>query len=508
MTEFYHHEQQQTQLSESSSLLTRSEMPSFYPPSGNRSLITKHLIDHQDDDSDSISNEAFIIQIFQHWKIKTLEHQHATNNSGPTTSSNHFSQALTKTKTSNLETISHETSSNNNKDEVSNTNESAIPITTMKKRVTPLPASFIRRKDNISKKSIALPTDSTNPNLLTPYTKNSSRTITTATSGKKSNKPAPIFIAPKKTQPAPLPRSFSLFSFDESTQNKRKITFEKQNSVSDDQIPTPISPTWAPAPPITPIRFFIQTPGSSLDDDDESSSDDNSHESLLIRNKRSAKKPSERKEKYPLSLNLTVPVAIFITDPNGHSRSYDFTEELVHTGRIIDNDIIPSNINREISPSVLPMSSDQYTLHSIGEEDEGSIEKDNNNGIILSKELKRIDASSPTRRTQSNVGENQKKSEYDKQLLGRRWSDGIVSDDEEHTQPSLVKTTSTTSIIKQPIMPPAKISRTKYLLMKLRLTSNKDDDSNTSATNLPPPPAPPRKRTIRRSSDKKRYQTQ
>jgi hypothetical protein len=65
---------------------------------------------------------------------------------------------------------------------------------------------------------------------------------------------------------------------------------------------------------------------------------------------------------------------------------------------------------------------------------------------------------------------------------------------------------STTSVVKQSITPPVKISRTKSLLMKLHLTSSSKDDDSNIPTN--PPPTSSRKRTIRRSSDKKRYQTQ
>jgi hypothetical protein len=526
MTEFYHPEQQQTKLTESSSLLTRSEMPSFYSSTRDGTIITKHLTDHHDDDDpDSIDKEAFILQIFQHWKIKTLEHQHAINQSKNNTTSNHFSQAFTNTvssvNTSNNETISHEISSNMIEPEKS--------MTTMRKRVTPLPKLHVRQKDTL-KKSITSPTDFSNPNLLAPHTRIRSRTIATATPTKKATKPAPIFIAPKKTQPSPLPRSYSLFSMDESAQIKRKPMLDKQNSVNDDQSLTSTSPTWAPT------RFFAQSLSSSLDDDG-TSSDDSCHESLLIRDKKRLKKRTKNTENYPLSIhpNLIIPTAILITDPNGNSRSYDlnneFFEEFANIERIIDNDIIPSIMNSEISQPASSNSLDKYLLHSIGEEDEGSIEKNNNNGIILSKELNRIEAFTRSRQTNLTVQNNNSNlNKNDKIQLGRRWSDGVVSDDDQDIgspqSAPLVKMASTTSVmkqpiappanltstmsvIKQPINPPAKISKTKSFLMKLHLisSSNKDDDSNIP-TITPTNPPPSRKRTVHRSTDKKRYQTQ
>jgi hypothetical protein len=540
MTEFYHHEQQQQkELTEPSSIVTRTEMPSFYPATKHRTLITKQLTDRDDDDDDdpnSIYKEAFIVQIFQHWRDKTFEHQHAMNHSGNNTTSDDFSSresahTVSTMEISDTETIPPETSSNNNKDEVSNINEPGKPITTMQKRVKPIPASYARRKEAF-KKSIPLPTDFLNPNLLAPYTKNKSRT-TAAT--KKNHRPLPIFIAPKKTQPSPIPRSFSLFSFDESNHNKRKHTFERNISVNDDQFSPPISPicaptppisptrttappipsTWAPAPPTTPSRFCVQSPGSPPDD--ETSSDDGCNESLLIRNKKGLKKPTKtNKERNPFYVppNIIIPRAIFVTDPNGYSRSYDMNGDFMEDiGLIIDDDVVLSNINNEMNRPVSPSNLEKYSLHSIGEEDEESIEKNNKDGIILTKELNRIEAFKRSRQTNTDVQKNNTNlDENDKVLLGRRWSDSVVSDDDEHTQPPqsrLVKMASTTSVTKQPTTPPAKVSITKYLLMKLHLTSssNKDDDSNAS-TNQPPPPPPPRKRTVRRSSDKKRYQTQ
>jgi len=526
MTDLYHPEHPQQQQTEHTPISTRSEMPSFYPPTRHRTFLSKHLTDHDDDDPDSIYKEAFIVQIFQHWKIKTLEHQHGINNSGNTTTSNHFSRPISNkfspVETSTIETISNETSSNDNKDELSNINQAQNSIITMKKRETPLVTSHTRRTANL-KKSISAPVDFSNPNLLTPYTKNKCTTATT-TVAKKPTKPAPIFIAPKKSLPPPIPRSYSSCSFDESAQTKRKVSLVRQNAIGDDQNPIPISPSWAPAPPTTPTRLFLQTPSSSLDDD-ESSSDENIHESLLIRSNKKIKNTAKTKEKHPLSIhsNLIIPTAIFITNPHGHTRIYDSNndslEEPVNTERMFDNDFIQTTSSDHSSSSgiviIPPSNLDKHALHSIGEEEEEeSTDKENNDGIILSKALDRIEAFTRSRQTISNVQDtntHQDEHENVKRTLGRRWSDGFVSDDEDHIrspQSLLVKMASTSSLMKQPVTPPVKLSKTKYLLIKLHLAPSpyKDDDSNisslSSTTN-----SSSRKRTVRRSSDKKRYQT-
>jgi hypothetical protein len=510
MTELYPHEQQQTEHS-------TTEMPNYYSSTRHRTLITKHVSD-DDDQPNSVPNEEFIIQIFQHWKIKTLEHQQALNNSGNNTTSNHFSQTLPKTvlpiKTSSNATIPNETLLNNNKDDISNIIEQEKPITTMQKRVSPVPKSYIRRKDAL-KKSTSAPNECSNPNLLSPNGKTKLTTTTTVstTTGRKSPKQGPIFIAPKKTPPSLPPRPSSLCSFDESIQTKRKTTLEKQNSPNDEQS---LSPTWAP-PPST--RSYVQSSCSAFDDDDQSSSDEIDYGSLLIRNKKSLKKTPKHNIKYflPIPPNIIIPTAVFIIDPNGHTHRLDFNddsfEDLVNTPRIVENiypdtsyDQSPSSI--AITPPTSPVNHDQYALHSIGEEEEDVLEKNNNNGVILSKELDRIQAISRPRASTTvqytDVDQNQ--DEEFKLPLGRRWSEGAFSDDENHLQPSqsrIVKTPSATSVVKQSIAPPVKLSRTKLFLIKLHLapSPNKDVDSNTS---LPPS----KKRTVRRSSDKKRYQTQ
>ena len=422
MTEFYP-EQQSTNLTDSSPLITNSTMPSFYPPSArHRTILTKQLTNRDDDDEhdhDSISKEAFIIQIFQHWKIKALEHQQALN-----ASANHFTSAgQSSESTPNIEIP---------------TDENTAPVQhppAIRKRVTPL-----RRKDPL-KKTVSAPIELSNPNLLAPDTKSKVR----SNLPKKAPKPGPIFIAPKKTQLPAIPRGYSLYCPDD-VKRRTPIDDEHQHHTN---------------------RSFLSPISNSIDDDDGTSSDDSSHESLFLRNRSAMKKPVVPKEEYILPSHVIIPTAIMITDPYGYSHAYD-----------ADGSVF---------------SGDKYRLHSIGEEDEGLNEKNQQNGLILSKELNRIEAFTRSRQTSTDSEQ-----QTETKALGRRWSDGGVSDEDEHSPPSsIVKVASVTSVVK-----PAKVSKTKYLLMKLHLTSSsKDDESNNCS--LPPP----RKRVVRRSSDKKRYQT-
>ena len=490
-------------------------MPSFYPSTRNRALIAKHLTEHDDDEPNSIYKDALIIQIFQHWKIKTLEHQQAINNAKNLTITHHFSQALATTnstpgiQTANVERNSPETSSNKIKDDVFVDVEPDESVPTTRKRVSLLPASCSRRKESFNRRSSS-PNECVNPHLLAPGTRY--RCHTTASPTKQSNKPPPIFIAPKKTQPSAPPR-LSTFSSDESIQVKRKFSTDKINTLSSDQNTPTISSTWAPAPPTISPRFYLQSPRHSLDDDDddEISSDDGSRESLLIRNKNPIKSPIRTREKYQLAPNIIIPTAVIIIDPNGRPYLYDLDNQslrqLVDSPPVTDEEMVPIDTKYENSS---PTTSDNnHALHSIGEEEEESMERNSRNGVILSKELDRIEAFTRSRQTSSNLKDNDNTTtidNFDPTRLGRRWSDGIVSDDDQNSQVPLVKGISTTSVMKASANHPPKISKTKYLLMKLHLTSSsKEDEPNGSTTNLPP--APPRKRTVRRSSDKTRYQT-
>ena len=193
---------------------------------------------------------------------------------------------------------------------------------------------------------------------------------------------------------------------------------------------------------------------------------------------------------------------MFVTDPHGQSRVFDLKADSIDDSTV-DNDT-------PVDHSSSPAMTEKYTLHSIGEEEEeGSANKNNTDGIILSKELDRIEAFTRSRQTNADVqNQNDAKAAGDDDdemiPLGRRWSEG--EDQLRSPQSALTKMASTSAIPKPAGVQPTKISKTKYLLMKLHLSSptSRDDDASasTTVTHLPP-----RKRTVRRSSDKKRYQT-
>jgi hypothetical protein len=430
-------------------------------------LFNQQLINQNDnEDKNNIDTNGFPIQITQHWKPKSLDDQ----------------PSLTSNLSNEISSCS--TDKNSNKNELSTiTDESEKSIVTMKKREKPVPSSYIRRRPNLKY-------GSSNGKLLPPN-KLANKTIT---SGKKSMKSTPVFIPPKKI--SPQPHSFSSLSFDDSLQMKRKPILERQTAIVDDHYTSSMT-NWAPS--TSPAaRFYVQSSGSSFEDN---SSDESDHESLLIRKK-------SPKIKKPRS-SVQTPVTIFITDPYGHSSTLDpdndTRDKSDHKENNTENDSNPNDTNTLfpdskfdvssppdiiIIPSTPPLILDKHTLHSIGEEEE---DDDNNNNKTETNE-----------NNQLNVKvQNEDSNQNDKEPLSRRWSDGITNQTKEQipsSKSSLMKMPSAASVIKPIESPPVKISRTKYLLMKLHLTSsNKDDESNNST---------PKKRTVRRAPDKKRYQTQ
>ena len=74
MTEFDHSEQQQTNETKHSPLLTNSNMPNLNSSSRNSTLMTKHFTntdnDNNIDNPHSIYKEECVIEMFQHWKTK------------------------------------------------------------------------------------------------------------------------------------------------------------------------------------------------------------------------------------------------------------------------------------------------------------------------------------------------------------------------------------------------------------------------------------------------------
>lgn len=408
-------------------------MPTLYPSTRQRTLAAKHLSGH-DDESDSIYKDALIIQIFQHWRIKTLEHQH--NEKNPLHNA-HFSQAL-----------QGETSSSSSIVKDESTGGQLKPTLTLQKRVTPPPMSILRRKENVRRYHSA-PMDNFDPKFLAPNVTKAKSTISSISSTKKTTKSNPVFIEPKKTQQSPLPRPFALPSFDESLAIKPKAFAEK---LTNNAIPLAHS------------------------DDDETSDHEIRQESLYIRRK--APVPKRCRVTNSVSHDhLSIPAAVFITNPQGHCQTFDLESETLKE---------TTNLSHSVTvPSLL----DKYsTLQSIGEETE---ENDD-------------DVDHPHQKTDPN-----RLSESDEERripLGRRWSDGVVSDEDEQSRTSsqprpLTKMSSVTTIMKPEatIKTPVKISKTKYLLMKLHLKPSVNKNEET--TKKPEP------RTVRRSTDKKRYQT-
>ncbi|CAF4039938.1 unnamed protein product [Rotaria magnacalcarata] len=488
-------------------------MPSFYPSTRHRTLITKQLSNHDDDDPDSIYKEAFIIEIFQHWKAKALEHQHSVNNPENLPAANHFTQALaseiSSTETPTIQTVPCESISNNNKNEPPNVIQSQTSTVAIKKRTTPLPTSNTRRKIP-AKKNIIRCTEFANPNLLGPYPKNkygaTNVTVTAATT-KKPPKASTIFIEPKKTQPSLPPRLFRSFSFDESSQKTRKAIVEKQHTPDDAQIFQSTSPTWTPTSHIMSARSYAH----SLYDD-ETSSDESNHESLLIRNKRYLKRTTNTQEKYtPFDTsNLVMPSAIYIIDPGGNSQPFDLhddsMEEYFRTGRIVEHDYVAtskhfSNLNSVSThsslsvvvktPSVEEINSNRHILHSIGEEveeeEEELVNKFSRSGSILSRQFDRIEASVKSQKMKSNtrkIDTNSNQTENNPILLSRRWSDSVVSDEDDEylrlPQRAHVKTPSASSVTKQTVTSTPKLSIDSYT--NIQTPQSSADEPKPAAT--------------------------
>ena len=484
MNELYKNGQQEKLSNQST-----TEMPIFYSSMRNHALTNKPLINRNDGRNGKYEDD-YVVQAVQQWKLQTSDHRNSSNN--------HNSSSNINT-TSNLSNgnLSNHTDKNSNKDELlANVDESDNSITTMKKRTTPLPASHTHRRSNRKN-------ESPNSNLLTPNKKNKLG----GTTINKSTKSAPIFIPPKKS--SHQSPSFSTIASDDSHQTKSKHILERQTALIDNQI----SSTMINSTTTSPTRSYTQLPSSSLED---SSGDDSDNESLLIRKK--IPKIKDQQFNTSLPTPFYIPPAIFIIDPYGNSHTFDpdsnLQEQNDHNEQILSDDSNTLNPNNVLDISSLPevevtspTTPDKYTLHSIGEEEEeGEVKRDSGN--IFSKELNRIEALTRSHQTNLDV-ENKDNDHINKELLSRRWSDSIADQEEKNSvpKPLLVKTPSAASVMTPTGYSPVKLSKTKYILMKLHLTSSsKDDEANTfplsTTTN------PPKRRTVHRSSDKKRYQTQ
>ncbi|CAF0760713.1 unnamed protein product [Adineta ricciae] len=465
-------------------------MPSVNSSSRNPLIKQQSLADNHREHENDVYKNARISQAVQQWHSQTSNMYVLPPPADSIPTNGHANPNL-----------SNSTDKTSNKDEIqSNQTESDKSTMTVKKRTTPVPASYARRRANIKNEAAAA-------NLLQPNNK----TKPAGASTKKPVKPSPIFIAPKKT--SQQPHTYSTPLFDELQQLQRKNTLERQKASIDDQ--QNISPVASSMSSSSPVRFFAHSSASSLDD--EYSSDESDHESLLIRKKMSHIKDHQLNLSCPSYFAL--PPTICITDPHGQSYTIDTDDHYAGLNDVHEqtNDSDPYSPvfahPMEISPSPtdnsMPSSAilDKHPLHSIGEEEE---DEDNADVNTFSKELNRIEALTRSRQPKVDVT-SQEIEQPDKEPLSRRWSDGIVDQDKEKgagAQSTLIKMPSVASVTKPTTTsPPVKLSKTKYILMKLHLTSaNKDDESNMSSAAIVT--NPPKKRTVHRSSDKKRYQTQ
>ncbi|CAF2512010.1 unnamed protein product [Rotaria sp. Silwood2] len=517
MTELYSHEgQQQEELSNQSTI----KISRFSSSTNNHSYINKNLNDHNNEND--IYKEAFVVPVTQHWKLQTSDEQQSVNNQ--------FSQtfidprSLTQSTHPNTvfnmsnENLSTYTDKNSNKDELPTIiDESEKPAIKMKKRNTPIPKSHPRRRHNLNNTTIL--NESSNSQVLTNH--NKTKFLETNKSIKKTQKSIPVFIPPKK----PPTQSYifsSIIPFDDSLQikqksiNKQQNTFANNNYNNDDDDDHNSSSiiNWTPSSSTSPVNSHMQS-SSSLDDEN---SDD---ESLFIQKTKSKIKDRKIHSSFPTYCNI--PVAIFITDPTGHSYKFNPDTDILekyNNDEVFDDDLILTDTNAlfpntvyDISSSpdvttISPVSStvlDRHSLQSIGEEeDEEGSEHDNHN--IFSKELDRIEALARSREMNfnpPNKDHDHTQHKTDKELVGRRWSDGDSGQEDEErtstTKSSMMKTSSAISITKPSDTIPVKLSITKYILMKLHLKSvNKDDESNISSSTT----NSKKKRTVRHSRTK------
>lgn len=396
--------------------------------------------------------------------------------------------------TSNLfnDISSNHTDKNGNKEELPTTFDQPINShLTMKKRVTPVPSSYARRRPYLK-------TDSSDPKLILSNGKNTTIPM------KKPGKSTPIFIPPKKT--SPQPHSFSLLTFDESSHHKSKPLLERQTAIGDGDQTTSMT-NWTPAPRST--RFYIQSSSSSVEDN---SSDESDHESLLIREK------TPRIQQVQVHVHVQSPLTILITDPDGNSSTFDLNNDIRSTSDpneqntdehsdSSDGNTLSPNSTFDISsppdssliPGTQPVVLEKHTLHSIGEEEEEEEEEEQDED----DEEAAAEADNDDDQDESN-NPNIDTNRIQPGQSNRRWSDGNTEQapvpSNSSSTASLTKISTVEPVTKSNENAPVKLSKTKYLLMKLHLSSSsKDDESVVSES---------KKRTVRRAFDKKRYQTQ
>ncbi|CAF3690036.1 unnamed protein product [Rotaria sordida] len=494
-------------------------MTRFYSSTNNHSITNKKNLTDQNNEN-NMCEEALVVRVTQQWKLKTSDQQQSTNNqySQPFIDPHSFTQSKNINTISNLsnENLSSYTDKNSNKDGLSTIiDESEKSTIKIKKRNTPIHNSHRRRRPNLNNTSRL--NESSNSQLYT--NSNKTKFIETKKPIKKNEKSLPIFIPPKTSSTQSHIFS-STFLFDNSLQTKKKSVNKQQNTFTNNNSSSPTS--WTSTSSTSPIYYHMQSLSNLRDED---SADDN----LFIQKTKPKLKDQQTHSSFPTGFNS--PLAIFITDPYGHSHRFnpetDILEKRNSREEIFDEDLIPTDTNTLCANSVFDISSsseiitipsvplitlDRHSLHSISEEeeDEDEEESDHDSSNVFSKERDRIEAldrSYQINFNPTNKDHNEIQHRTDKELLGRRWSDGNSNEEKERipsTESSMKKTSSAISITKSSENLPVKLSLTKYILTKLHLiSSSKDNDSNTSSSII----NPQKKRTVRRSTDKKHSRT-
>ncbi|CAF3404873.1 unnamed protein product [Rotaria socialis] len=519
MAEFYYHKnEQQTKFSNQST----PELSSVHTKKNKNSPpMKKNLTD--DDNNNEMHKTTSTTQAVPYRGSKTSDQQQATYNQVSRTLVDQLS--LTESSNMNIivnqsnQTLSSCTDKNSNKDELSTINdEPKNSITKLIKRNKPITKPNLRRQANIKDNSILNEPSNAQISVNHYKTKSDKAKIPI----KRTEKTIPIFIPPKKSSTSLYP--FSASPLDDSLQNRQKSCFKQPNKFAENN--NSLSNTnWTEALSTNLLRTRMQSLGSSYD---ENSTDESDDESLFIRHSKS--KIIDQQVNSFMLLNINIPSAIFITDPYGHSykfnpdtdtqeiydceeQSFDNDSKLTVISSLSSNNSYDTCSPSEIvsNTSIALPSLEKHRLHSIGEEEEDG---DQNS----SKEFNRNEVSNRARETTSNKEKNKDDSDAtkvdtDKDLLGRRWSDGNTDDEKLQITTSIVKAScstsiakapSATSITKQTVNSPVKLSLKKYLLMKLHLaSSSKDDESNMPSQTI----NPPKRRLVRRAADKTRYQT-
>ena len=533
MTDLYLHEYKQPMLrSYQPTFVPKSMMSNFYASAANRTLLNAHRPSTTEND-DGLSQKAFLVHAVERWRLKTWEHQQATTKpfhpASPYQSLWAKASSTNGTLSSSNEIPANKTDSESDKHELSiKFDESEKTGAAMKKRTSPIPASYLRRKPHL--KSNTTSHDSSKPKSLAIQA--ASKPAAETTASKKLTRSVSVFIPPKRSQSQTQP--FCPRVLADAREYKENSSLKRQNAMTDDQSSwTKIE--WNPAPICTLKRV------RSLDRsyrDANLLDDANRDGSLLLRNRSTLKTPWSPQNQSSNGSLPNCPCAfssIIITDPEGHSHPFDPDQPIQRRDEVVashgedssltdGNTLAPNSTFADespspviiITPSTPQLVHEKHTLNSIGEEEEEEEEDDGDgngkaaaaiqNDSIFSKELVRLEALSRSRQNSLNVHQ-QGDDDTHTELITRRWSDG-VSQPQSAPSPStpavpMAKSAASVPVKSNPL-PSPKFSVGKYLLMKLHLTSSSQDDlANVStATTVE------EQRTVRRSSKKTRYQTQ